>query len=64
MMSTVYCRWRFVIHGGIDGYSRTVVFLGVSDNNRAETVLSLFEKAVLEWGLPSRVRYAIILITI
>ncbi|XP_030850454.1 uncharacterized protein LOC105440703 isoform X3 [Strongylocentrotus purpuratus] len=49
-------RWRFVTHGGIDGYSRAIVFLGCSSNNRAGTVLELFKDAVSNWGLPSRVR--------
>ena len=35
-------RWRIVIHGGIDGYSRTVVHLACSDNNTASTVLEQF----------------------
>ncbi|XP_062327721.1 uncharacterized protein LOC134028269 [Osmerus eperlanus] len=30
-------RWRIVIHGGIDGYSRLVVFLRASSNNRSST---------------------------
>lgn len=49
-------RWRLVIHGAIDGYSRLIVFLCWSNNNRAETVLQLFLKAVSEFGLPSRLR--------
>ena len=49
-------RWRMVIHGGIDGYSRTVVFLRCSDNNRASTLLSVFTGAVQKHGLPERVR--------
>ena len=49
-------RWGLVIHGGIDGFSRTIVFLGVSNNNRAETILSLFMTAVAHFHLPSRVR--------
>ena len=49
-------RWRMVIHGGIDGYSRTVVFLKCSDNNRASTLLSVFIGAVQKHGLPERVR--------
>jgi hypothetical protein len=49
-------RWRLVIHGGIDGYSRLPVYLKCSNNNRADTVLGLFREAVEEHGLPSRVR--------
>uniref|UniRef100_A0A9J7X8B1 Integrase catalytic domain-containing protein n=1 Tax=Cyprinus carpio carpio TaxID=630221 RepID=A0A9J7X8B1_CYPCA len=49
-------RWRIVIHGGIDGFSRLVVYLGASTNNRAETVLNLFKHAVRNYGIPSRVR--------
>ena len=32
------------------------VYLTAGDNNKAETVLSLFLQAVAEFGLPSRVR--------
>ena len=49
-------RWRVVIHGGIDGYSRLIVYLGASSNNKAETVLQLFYNSVHVYGLPSRVR--------
>jgi hypothetical protein len=45
-----------VIHGGIDGYSRKIVYLACSTNNRAETVLNAFISAVRKHGLPSRVR--------
>ncbi|XP_071956979.1 uncharacterized protein [Antedon mediterranea] len=48
--------WRFVVHGRIDGFSRVIVYLKCSSNNRAETVQQLFEEAVVNWGLPSRVR--------
>ncbi|KAK3702165.1 hypothetical protein QZH41_015071, partial [Actinostola sp. cb2023] len=33
--------WRIVVHGGIDGYSRVIVFLKTSTNNMASTVLQL-----------------------
>ena len=49
-------RWKIVIHGGIDGYSRRIVYLHASCNNRAETVFRLFRDAVTECGWPSRVR--------
>ena len=49
-------RWGFVIPGCIDGYSRKVMFLGCSTNNRADTVFHLFQNAVSNFGLPSRIR--------
>lgn len=49
-------RWRIVVHGGIDGFSRLPVFLKVSSNNSSETVLKCFLEAVSAFGLPSRVR--------
>lgn len=45
-----------MIHGGIDGYSRKVMFLHASDNNKASTVLSSFVAAVQLFGVPKRVR--------
>ena len=48
--------WRFVIHGCIDGFSRTVIYLQCCSNNRAATVLQYFESGVQDYGLPSRVR--------
>lgn len=48
-------RWRLVIHGGIDGFSRMIVFLRCSTNNLASTVLDCFVQAVRSFGLPSRV---------
>lgn len=49
-------RWRIVVHGGIDGFSRMPVYLVASNNNKADTVLSAFTNAVETYGLPSRVR--------
>ncbi|KAJ7373308.1 hypothetical protein OS493_012899 [Desmophyllum pertusum] len=49
-------RWRFVIHGMIDGYSRMIIFLRCSIDNKASTVLSYFVDGVERFGLPSRVR--------
>ncbi len=50
------CRWWIVVHGCIDGFSRRIIYLKGSDNNRAETVLQLFVEAVRQQGLPIRVR--------
>lgn len=37
-------QWRLVIHGAIDGFSRLIVYLECTDNNRAATVVSIFKK--------------------
>lgn len=49
-------RWRVVIHGGVDGFSRLIVFLGASDNNRQQTVLTHFLGACALYRIPSRIR--------
>ncbi|XP_062304625.1 uncharacterized protein LOC134009010 isoform X2 [Osmerus eperlanus] len=49
-------RWRFVVHGGIDGFSRLIVYLSAATNNRASTVLESFIGGINKFGLPSRVR--------
>ena len=45
-------RWKFVTHGCIDGYSRTIMYLHCADNNRAVTALDAFSSAVYSHGLP------------
>lgn len=52
----MFCRWRIVVHAGVDGYTRLPIYLHASSNNKAATVLQLFTKAAEEYGLPSRVR--------
>ena len=49
-------RWKMVVHGCIDGYSRRIIYLSCADNNRATTVLQLFTEQVRTTGLPQRVR--------
>ena len=49
-------RWRIIIHGCVDGYSRLPVFLQASTNNRASTILPYFINATNQYGVPSRVR--------
>ena len=54
-MPDILFRWRSVIHGGINGYSRMIVFLRANNNNMAATVFELFLGAIGKFGLPSRV---------
>ena len=49
-------RWRFVIHGMIDGFSQMIIFLQRLTNNKASTVLTYFLSGVHRYGLPSWVR--------
>jgi len=49
-------RWKMVVHGCIDGFSRLIIYLKVAPNNLASTVLKFFHQGVQEYGLPSRVR--------
>lgn len=49
-------RWRLITHGGIDGFSRTIVYLRCANNNRASTVADAFMEACSMHGLPQKVR--------
>ncbi|XP_039862405.1 uncharacterized protein LOC120718119 [Simochromis diagramma] len=49
-------RYNVVIFGGVDGYSRKVLYLDATTNNRAKTAFSFFLRSAQLHGLPSRVR--------
>uniref|UniRef100_A0A3P8U8Y1 Integrase catalytic domain-containing protein n=1 Tax=Amphiprion percula TaxID=161767 RepID=A0A3P8U8Y1_AMPPE len=49
-------RYNIVVFGGVDGYSRKVLYLDAATNNRAKTAFSLFIRSAQLHGLPSRVR--------
>lgn len=44
------------MHGGIDGYSRVVVYLKASTNNMASTVLDLFRASIQIYHYPRHIR--------
>ena len=43
-------------HLSIDGFSRLVTYAKASDNNKADTVLTLFQESVAKYGRPIRIR--------
>ncbi|KAF3836204.1 hypothetical protein F7725_028762 [Dissostichus mawsoni] len=47
-------RYGMVIFGGIDGFSRKIMYLQVANNNKASTALQFFLEAVDKHGFPSR----------
>ena len=49
-------RYKIVVHGFIDGYSRFITGMKASNNNKAETVGQLFKAIIEVHGLPSRAR--------
>ena len=52
-------RWKFAIHGAVDGYSRLATFLKCSTSNRASTVLEPFITATQKYGI-LRKSYAVL----
>ena len=50
LISVFIHRYRIIIHAGVDGATRLVVFANASGNNRASTVLEYFTKAAAEFG--------------
>ncbi|XP_014674703.1 PREDICTED: uncharacterized protein LOC106814853 [Priapulus caudatus] len=49
-------RWRIIINGGIDGFSRLVVYLHAQGNNNARSSLYCFLGAIRDYSVPSRIR--------
>jgi hypothetical protein len=49
-------RWKIIFHAFIDGYSRFVLGFRANPNNRAATVVYIFNKITNVFGYPSRVR--------
>ena len=49
-------QWRLITHGGVDGYSRLIVYLKCASNIKSATVYESFLVAVGKYHLPSRVR--------
>ncbi|CAC5405039.1 unnamed protein product [Mytilus coruscus] len=46
-------RWKFIIVGGIDGYSRLLMFMKCCDNNKLETVNECFRTGISRYGTPN-----------
>ncbi|XP_038159339.1 uncharacterized protein LOC119795404 isoform X2 [Cyprinodon tularosa] len=49
-------RYNIVIFGGIDGYSRKIMYLRAANNNKSSTNLDFFQEFVEKYGFPLRVR--------
>lgn len=49
-------KYRFVVHGAMDGFSRLITFLTCSTNNRAATVLTSFTNCLNYYNCPLQIR--------
>ena len=49
-------KWKFIIHGAIDGYFGLIVFLKCLTNNTAATIFHSFITATQSYGVPKRLR--------
>jgi hypothetical protein len=49
-------RYKIVIHGFVDGFSRVIVAMRVRNNNHADTVEATFHEGRHAYGNPHRVR--------
>ena len=49
-------RWTFVVHGAIDGFSRTIIYLSCSTDNKSQTVFQLFLDSLPTFKCPRRIR--------
>lgn len=49
-------KFNMVVHAGIDGFSRALLYARCSDNNKKETAFEHFLEGVRKYGCPSRVR--------
>ena len=52
----LFSRWRFIVHGCIDGYSRKIMYLSCQTDNCASTVHALFVDRVDKYWIHQRVR--------
>lgn len=49
-------KWKFIVSGGIYGFSRVTVFLKCEDDNKVDTVFKCFMEGVKNSGVPLCVR--------
>ena len=49
-------RWRLVVHAGVDGFTRLIVFIRCSINNCSSTVPDAFREGLAAYGIPDCIR--------